>query len=80
MSSGLPRHLLIVLKFVHNWSLFYGERPFEGKPIGFGAQRAGVLQAANWFFEDARAAGVNGRRVQAAVERLARFLHEQVCR
>lgn len=76
MSSGLPRHLLIVLKFVHRWSLFQGERPFEAAPISIAAQRAGVLQASNWFFEDARATGCDPERVQASIERLARFLHQ----
>jgi hypothetical protein len=76
MSSGLPRHLLIVLKFVHRWALFQGERPFTDTPISIGAQRAGVLQASSWFFEDARATGSDAERVQASVERLARFFHQ----
>lgn len=76
MSSGIPRHLLIVLKFVHRWSLFRGERPFEAKAISIAAQRAGVLQASSWFFEDARATGSDAELVQASVERMARFLRQ----
>jgi len=76
MSSGIPRHLLIVLKFVHRWSLFQGERPFEAKPISITAQTAGVLQASSWFFEDARAIGSDAELVQASVERMANFFHQ----
>ncbi len=76
MSSGIPRHLLIVLKFVNRWALFHGERPFRGKPISMDAQHAGVLQASNWFFEDARTAGTDSEQVQASVERLSRLLHQ----
>ncbi len=76
MSSGLPRNLLTVLKFVHRWSLFRGERPFDGyRPITLAAQGKGVLEASTWFFEDARAAGARADLVQGVVERLARFLH-----
>jgi hypothetical protein len=75
MSSGLPRHLLIVLKFIHRWSLFQGETPFEDAPISMSAQREGVLQASSWFFEDARATGGDTDFVQGSVERLARFFH-----
>lgn len=76
MSSGLPRHLLIVLKFVHRWAKFQGERPFRDDPITIGAQRAGVIQASSWFFEDARATGSDADLVQASVERLARLFHQ----
>src|SRR6266540_141960 len=76
MSSGLPRHLLIVLKFVHRWALFQGERPFGDAPISIAAQRSGVIHASSWFFEDARATGSDAELVQASVERLARFFHQ----
>ncbi len=76
MSSGIPRHLLIVLKFVYRWALFHGERPFAGKPVSLTAQRAGVIQASSWFFEDARCTGEDAESVQAGVERLARLFHQ----
>lgn len=76
MSSGLPRHLIIVLKFVHRWALFHGEKPFHGAPVSMAAQHSGVVQAANWFFEDARATGSRADAIQSSVERLARFFHE----
>jgi hypothetical protein len=76
MSSGIPRHLLIVLKFVNRWALFHGEQPFRGKPISMEAQHAGVLQASNWFFDDARTTGTDSEKVQGSIERLARLLHQ----
>lgn len=74
MSSGLPRNLLTVLKFVHRWARFFGEEPFKGHAISKRAQTEGVLEAANWFFEDARTAGNEASAVQAAIERLAAFM------
>jgi hypothetical protein len=74
MSSAIPRHLLIVLKFVYRWALFYGEEPFAGRPISAAAQRSGVQEAANWFFEDARTVGDDSHAVQTSIDRLARFL------
>lgn len=76
MSSGIPRHLLIVLKFVNRWALFHGEQPFRGRPISKDAQHAGVLQASNWFFDDARATGTESEYVQGSIERLARLFHQ----
>lgn len=73
MSAGLPRHLLIVLKYVHRWAVFMGESPFTGSPISLQAQRAGVLQAANWFYDDAKASSADAGDAQEAVDRLARL-------
>lgn len=71
MSAGLPRHLLIVLKFVDKWALFRGEDAFANGPISVAAQQAGVLQASTWFFEDARAVGDHSEAVHRGVERVA---------
>ena len=76
MSSGIPRHLFIVLKFVNRWAMFHGEKPFRGKAVSMDAQQAGVLQASNWFFDDSRTTGTDSERVQGSVERLARLLHQ----
>lgn len=74
MSSGLPRHLLIVLKYVHRWAVFMGESPFTGTPVSLRAQRAGVLQAANWFYDDAKASSAEPGDTHEAVDRLAQLL------
>ncbi|MGO9022460.1 MAG: hypothetical protein ACLQVJ_29335 [Syntrophobacteraceae bacterium] len=71
MSSGIPRNLLVLLKHVTAWSLFLGERPFRGDPISIKAQEAGVSEASDWFFRDARAVGGDGGLIQDCIGRLA---------
>ncbi len=76
MSVGIPRLLLITLKHIHRWSIFQGEIPFRKDRIGFDAQMRGVEEASNWFIEDARIAGANGRRVSDVIKRLGQYLQE----
>lgn len=71
MSSGIPRNLLVLLKHITAWSLFYGERPFRGDPISIRAQQAGVFEASEWFHRDARAVGGDGGLLQDCIGRLA---------
>src|SRR5207249_1396619 len=71
MSMGLPRLLLIILKHIYNWAIFNNERPFTGPPISVEAQQKGVLQAASWFFDDARSKGEEGAFLQECLKRLA---------
>ena len=70
MSDGLPRNLLVILKNIYRWSLFYGERPFQGERISLAAQRMGVLEATDWFTADARPIGGDGEDVLGAVSKL----------
>ena len=70
MSDGLPRNLLVILKNIYRWALFNGESPFHGTKISLESQRQGVLEAANWFFADARPLGADGEHVHAAINRL----------
>jgi hypothetical protein len=71
MSSGIPRNLLVLLKHITAWSLFYGEHPFRGDPISIKAQQAGVFEASDWFHRDARAVGGDGGLLQDSIGRLA---------
>lgn len=71
MSGGFPRHLLIVLKSVHKWAIFNGEDPFRETPVSLRSQQQGVLQASNWYFDDARVIGEDPAALQSAVDRLA---------
>ena len=73
MSCGLPRNLLIILKHIYKWAMFYGQEPFGRTPLGREAQHAGVLEAAKWFYGDAQVLGPNGRNVQEAIARLGTF-------
>ena len=40
ISSGLPRHLLILLKHIFAWASFNGEKPFRSSPISERSQQA----------------------------------------
>jgi hypothetical protein len=70
ISSGLPRNLLILLKHIFAWATFNGEQPFRDKPISMRSQQAGVLEAAEWFYRDARMIGRDGQLVMDSVNRL----------
>ena len=70
ISSGLPRILLIVLKHIFAWATFNGERPFQGSPISMRSQQAGVSEAADWFYRDARMIGREGQLVMDGINRL----------
>jgi len=72
MSVGLPRNLLILLKSIFAWAVYKGETPFTDPhtPISAKAQQAGVAEAADWFFGDARMLGASGRLVEDSIKRL----------
>ena len=76
MSDGLPRNLLVILKNIYRWALFYGEEPFRGNPISQEAQRMGVLEATEWFISDARPLGGDGVDVVAAVRNLGALFRQ----
>lgn len=76
MSEGLPRNLLIILKLIFKWAVFYGEQPFRGGKVTVRAQRAGIVEAAEWFFEDARGPGADGQLTRNGVAKMARLLRE----
>lgn len=76
MSEGLPRNLLTILKLVFKWATFNGEGPFGTASISVGSQQAGVKQAAEWFFNDARMPGDEGQAIRDGIGRLARLFRE----
>jgi hypothetical protein len=71
MAGGLPRNLLIILKAIYRWALFNGESAFATDQITERSQRQGVLDAANWFFEDATVVGAHGQDIQGALNRVS---------
>lgn len=73
MSAGNPRHLLTLLRHVFHWSVFYGERPFSGGTIGVRAQNAGITEASNWFYENAKNVGSDAERLRQVIDRLGLF-------
>ncbi len=74
LSHGFPRHLLVLMKLVWDWSEFRGERPLAGGTISLESQRLGVRDATEWFFRDARMAGEEGDALIGSVSKLGELL------
>ena len=75
MSFGFPRHLLVLLKHVFGWAAFRGELE-QGRKVSLESQRAGIKDASEWFFNDARAGGDDGQFLIRGVARLAEWMRE----
>jgi hypothetical protein len=75
MSFGFPRHLLVLLKHVFGWAAFRGELE-QGRRVSLESQRAGIKDASEWFFNDARAGGEDGQLLIRGVSRLAEWMRE----
>jgi hypothetical protein len=76
MSQGCPRNLLTILKHVFDWAIFNGEKPFVMGKISVESQHAGVKEAAEWFFKDARMPGEDGVAIRNSIGRLATLFRE----
>ena len=77
MSTGLPRHFLMILKHIFDWATFNEEAPFaSSSKISFKAQENGVLDASEWFYHDSRAVGDSGQLIINAIDRLSLFFKE----
>jgi hypothetical protein len=77
MSDGIPRNLLMILKFIYEWAVFHDEKPFEeGARISIKSQIKGVKEASEWFFEDARPSRGKGKIVRDSINRLGQFFKE----
>ncbi len=74
MSSGNPRHLLIMLKHIYRWSIFNDEKPFSGAVISSSSQQKGVLDAKNWFFENEKGNGSRGRIMIDVINKIGQLL------
>jgi hypothetical protein len=74
LSGGLPRNLLILLKYVYQWALYNGEVPFVDKPISEESQRLGVIEATNWFFGDIQVRGDHGDAAIRSILRIGTLL------
>lgn len=76
MSEGIPRNLLMIFKYIFRWSMFNGESPFGKEKISLESQLKGVQDAAEWFLEDARLTGSDGKKIRDGISRLAHLLRE----
>ncbi|TRZ50403.1 hypothetical protein D4S03_06825 [bacterium] len=76
ISQGLPRNLLVILKNIFKWAIFNDEVPFQDKAISHFAQREGLNEASEWFFNDARAPGGAGKAVRDSIDRLSTLFRD----
>ncbi len=76
MSHGLPKNLLVTLKFIFKWSIFNGEKPLGEDMISRKSQNQGVREAAEWFFNDAKPIGRDGQHVMDSIGMLANLFRE----
>ncbi len=71
ISDGFPRNLLTIFKHIFVYAEFNGERPFEEGKISKKSQVEGILEATEWFVNDARMTGRDGNRLKIAISRLS---------
>lgn len=75
MSMGIPRHLLMILQYVHRWAIFLGGDPYHtSTPVSRRAQNRAVKEAADWFFDDSKLTGAGDEYGHLAIEKLGRLL------
>ncbi|MBJ7437280.1 MAG: hypothetical protein JHC54_16795, partial [Acinetobacter sp.] len=54
LSQGIPRNFLGILKHIYKHAIFSDENPFTDMPISLKTQTRGILDSANWFWDDAQ--------------------------
>jgi len=74
ISWGNPRSLLVILKKIYQWALFYGEKPFREGLISTKAQNEGIYDASKWFYEDAEVIGPDGKSLYICITNLGEYL------
>jgi hypothetical protein len=75
LSDGLPRNFLIIMKNIFKWSEFSNENPFiQGNKISEFSQRKGILEAAEWFYEDARDPSEYGITIRNSINNICELL------
>jgi len=76
LSNGLPRNLLILLKNIHKWAVFNGEKPFEGKPISISSQIEGIEESSHWFYTNSQLAHKFNADVQEGIKNLCELFSD----
>lgn len=76
LSDGLPRNLLVILKYIFRWARFSEENPFRGGKISLNSQRRGLLDATDWFLADAKPLGKDGEDLLAAIGKLCNMFRQ----
>ena len=71
ISDGFPRNLLTIFKDIFEYADFNGEKPFEREKISRNSQLEGIVDAAEWFINDARMTGADGSKLKTSMSRIA---------
>lgn len=75
MSGGLPKNLLLILKFIFSWAMYRGENILH-EPISIKSQQKGVLEASNWFHDEPKSIWTEGKKIKDSIERICRLFKE----
>jgi len=76
LSNGLPRNLLILLKNIHKWAVFNGEKPFEGIPISIASQIEGIEESSHWFYTNSQLVHKFNADVQEGIKNLCELFSD----
>lgn len=78
VSSGIPRHFLIIMKHIFKWNDYYDNKTFKSPKIKINieTQLNAINDTAKWFIEDARIPGETGNNTKECIERLCDYLRE----
>jgi hypothetical protein len=77
MSDGIPRLVLLIMKYIFRWAIYNNETPYQGKSvISIKSQINGVMEASNWFLSDAEIPGREGITVAQAFSRIGQYMQE----
>lgn len=71
LTAFIPRNLLVILKQITRWSMFFGENAFQETKISLKAQNEGIREASAWFLRENKGLGRDGEYTQIAIRRLA---------
>jgi hypothetical protein len=77
MSSGTPRNILNILKHSFKWTYFDEAKiAFKETAIKQNAQRKGINDTVDWFFEDNRIPTMCEGKLFDCIDRLGKYLRE----
>lgn len=76
LSNGIPRNFLVILKHIYKWAIFNSESPFTSNPVTILSQHKGIMEAAEWFYTDARMPGKDGLYILDSINKIATLLRD----
>jgi hypothetical protein len=74
MAWGHPRSFLNILKHIYKSAIYNGEQPFQKDKISIRSQTEGVLEASQWFYNDAEVTGEKANTLSTIIDNLGNSL------